>query len=381
MVVTSQCAPRRIWKAADGGDRERGGYRAHDLDVASGARALATASTARRAPASGEGSKRINSTARINPDGPSWNRTGAPCSCRGSALSAGALPRKREAAALCLRHSCEWRRVLGEAQHFTELVPRAHRVTGLDPARRGIRGRHLELRRRVTELTERRRDLGRERGRDQRERELFAPGVGLVDVEAAERIAIERDRHEVNLAGRRERIDELDRMELVRRRGDAVLGELARELGAVRTGGERRVDELLIGHRVALVDEAEPAEEIAEQLVVAARFANRRRDRGRVVHPHVAVAAAELAMLEERRRWKDDVCELRGIGHDLLVDDDEQILAAQLLDQLALIGRGHRRVRVVDEQALDRRLAQRGERVGDAALVARARDGLLRTAR
>src|SRR3569833_4060406 len=70
MVVTSQCAPRRIWKAADGGDRARGWYRAHDLDVASGARALATASTARRAPASGEGSKRINSTARITPDGP-----------------------------------------------------------------------------------------------------------------------------------------------------------------------------------------------------------------------------------------------------------------------------------------------------------------------
>ena len=236
-------------------------------------------------------------------------------------------------------------------------------------------GGDLELGGRVAELAERRADLGRERGRDQRERELVAAGIGLVDVEAAERVAIERRRDEWILPRGRERVDEHDRIR-PRSRASRSPCSASWRCSSGPCGPAANVESTssLVGHRVAGAGRGRSAEQLAEQLVVAARLAGGRRDRGRVVHPHVAVAAAELAMLEERRRRQHDVGELRGVGHHLLVDDDEQVLAAELLDERALVRRGRRRVRVVDEQALDRRLAQRRRARGRRAhwLTARA---------
>ena len=127
----------------------------------------------------------------------------------------------------------------------------------------------------------------------------------------------------------------------------------APERGAVGAGGERRGDQLVVGHRVARADQAEPLEQRAEQLVVTARLADRGRDRRAVEQPHRAVAAADLAVLEERGRRQHDVGEPRGVGHHLVMDHDEQVVARQLVDHDALIRRGRGGVAVVDEQALE----------------------------
>ena len=45
-------------------------------------------------------------------------------------------------------------------------------------------------------------------------------------------------------------------------------------------------------------------------------------------------------MLQKGRRGQDDIGHLRGLGHELLVDADEQILAREALPDEAEVGRG-----------------------------------------
>ena len=139
--------------------------------------------------------------------------------------------------------------------------------------------------------------------------------------------------------------------------------------------GERARHELVVGQGVAVAHEAEPRGERAEQLVVGARLAWWRRDGRAVVHPHHAVAAAQVAVLEERGGRQHHVGELGGVGHHLLVDDHEQIVARQLLDHGALVRGGRGRVAVVDEERLDPWRAQGAQRGRQLAHVDDARAG------
>ena len=50
-----------------------------------------------------------------------------------------------------------------------------------------------------------------------------------------------------------------------------------------------------------------------------------------------------------------DVGVTRGIGHELLVHDGEQVLALQAFDNQILIGQGHHRIQVVDHEPGDGR--------------------------
>ena len=65
-----------------------------------------------------------------------------------------------------------------------------------------------------------------------------------------------------------------------------------------------------------------------------------------------AVAAGEVVALEERRRRQQHVGVARRVGHHLVEDDGEQVVALQSAQDAALVGRRHRGVRVVDEQQL-----------------------------
>ena len=56
-----------------------------------------------------------------------------------------------------------------------------------------------------------------------------------------------------------------------------------------------------------------------------------------------------------RRRGKHDVRVERGVGEHLIVHDREQVVAGQALEHELLAGRGHCRVRPLDEQHADRR--------------------------
>lgn len=69
----------------------------------------------------------------------------------------------------------------------------------------------------------------------------------------------------------------------------------------------------------------------------------------------MAATGIVVVVLEEHGRGQDDVGELRRLGHELLVDHEEQVLARQPLMDVCLIGGDGRGIGVLDEHRLDRR--------------------------
>ena len=119
---------------------------------------------------------------------------------------------------------------------------------------------------------------------------------------------------------------------------------------------------------------AEPLGERRDHIVVGAA-ALRRLDRLRAeLQILVAAGGVEVVVLEEHRRRQHDVGDARGVGHELLVHADEQVLARKAAPHLLLIGRDGQRIGVLDQHRLDRaaalqRLALAGQHRADARLV------------
>jgi hypothetical protein len=67
-----------------------------------------------------------------------------------------------------------------------------------------------------------------------------------------------------------------------------------------------------------------------------------------------AVPPRQLAVLEERGGRQEHVGVMRRVGAHLVVDDGEEVLALEPATHALLVGRGGERVRVVDEERLDR---------------------------
>ena len=91
-----------------------------------------------------------------------------------------------------------------------------------------------------------------------------------------------------------------------------------------------------------------------------------------------AVAARDVVALEERRGRQHHVGVARGVGHHLVEDDGEEIVALEPAQHAPLVGRRDRRVAVVDEQHLDRRIGVLGQRAAELVHVDDARRGLRR---
>jgi hypothetical protein len=83
----------------------------------------------------------------------------------------------------------------------------------------------------------------------------------------------------------------------------------------------------------------------------------------------------DLGVLKLRRRGQHDVGVVHGVGWKLLVHHDEQIVAHQALVYTLQVGRDRCRITVIDEQRLDRRVIQFGERLAQLVHVDRARAG------
>ena len=108
---------------------------------------------------------------------------------------------------------------------------------------------------------------------------------------------------------------------------------------------------------------AEPPGQRANHLVVGAAI-RRRLDRlRRELQILVRARGIEVVVLQEHRRRQNDVGVARGVGHELLVHDDKQILAAKSAAHFCLIGRDHHRVGVLDQHRLDRAAALQRFRV------------------
>ena len=122
-----------------------------------------------------------------------------------------------------------------------------------------------------------------------------------------------------------------------------------------------------------MIGQAEPNAELAEDLVIRPRFADRGDHRLHELQVIGAVALRDVVVLEERRRRQHDVGVHRGVGHHLLEDDGEQIVALEALAHAILIGHGRERIAVVDEQHRDRRVLVLGQRPAEMVHVHDAR--------
>ena len=120
--------------------------------------------------------------------------------------------------------------------------------------------------------------------------------------------------------------------------------------------GEQLLNELRVALAEARIVEAEPLGQEPEDLGVRHGLAAR-LDRGLVLR-QVVVAPREdhVEMLELCRGREDDVGVLRGVGHELLEHDGEQVLAAQALEHPLLVGATTAGFEFQQTQRLDRRV-------------------------
>ena len=102
---------------------------------------------------------------------------------------------------------------------------------------------------------------------------------------------------------------------------------------------------------------SEPPRERADDVVVRAAFAGRIDRLRRELEVLVGARGIEVVVLEEHRRRQDDVGMARGVGHELLVHADEQIVAGKTAPHRLLVRRDHHRVGVLDQHRPDRAAA------------------------
>ena len=68
----------------------------------------------------------------------------------------------------------------------------------------------------------------------------------------------------------------------------------------------------------------------------------------------VSIGGLQVLVLEERGRGKNDVGVVGGVGEELLVHHGEQVRTLQSANHLVVVGTNRRRIRVVNEERLDR---------------------------
>ncbi len=102
---------------------------------------------------------------------------------------------------------------------------------------------------------------------------------------------------------------------------------------------------------------------------------------GAVEHAGVAAARVIIVVLHEGGGGQDDIGHLGRLGHELLVDDGEQVLTPEPLPGEGVIGSDHHGIGVLDQQRLDgaaalERVGIAGEDGADAAHIELAHIGL-----
>ena len=106
------------------------------------------------------------------------------------------------------------------------------------------------------------------------------------------------------------------------------------------------------------VVEAEPVGQRREDLVIGAALARRLDQLRPEENVLMAAALVDVVVLEKHRRRQHDVGNRRRLGHHLLVDADEEVLAGEAALDLRLLGRDRHRVGVLDQHRRHRRAAE-----------------------
>ena len=99
-----------------------------------------------------------------------------------------------------------------------------------------------------------------------------------------------------------------------------------------------------------------------------------RQDRAAQLQIGVGAGGVEIVVLEKCRRRQHDVGHRRGLGHELLVDADEQVVAGKALTHETEFRGDHHRIGILDEECGNRRAvaevaAVAGQHRADARLV------------
>ena len=121
------------------------------------------------------------------------------------------------------------------------------------------------------------------------------------------------------------------------------------------------------------MQQAETGAQFTEDVRIRARLAVGFDHRPHQLQADVAVGLREVVVLEEGRRWQDDVGVHRRVGHHLLEHHREQVVALKPLDDTALVGHRGGGVAVVDEEHLHRRVGVFEQRPPEVVHVHQAR--------
>ena len=96
-------------------------------------------------------------------------------------------------------------------------------------------------------------------------------------------------------------------------------------------GAQCLLDDLESGHLEAGMAGAEALRQAADHLVVRAALGVGRQDGAADLQKGVAAGGVDVVVFEKRRRRQHDIGHRRGLGHELLVHADEQIVAGEPL--------------------------------------------------
>ena len=140
---------------------------------------------------------------------------------------------------------------------------------------------------------------------------------------------------------------------------------------------QAHVDQLARGHGEAGMARAEALAQRANHLVIGAALTGRLDELRPEQNVLAAAGGIKIVVLDEHGGRQDDVRDLGGVGHELLVHADEQILAGETALDHVLVRRDRDRIGVLDEERVDRpaalqRVGIAGEDGADARLVEHA---------
>ncbi len=111
------------------------------------------------------------------------------------------------------------------------------------------------------------------------------------------------------------------------------------------------IDQFARGHVETGMADAEPLRQRANHLVIGAAFAPRLDQLRPEQNILAAAGGIEIVVLDEHGGRQHDVGDFRGVGHELLVHADEQIVAREAALDHLLVGRDGDRIGVLDQHA------------------------------
>src|SRR5512132_3756645 len=130
----------------------------------------------------------------------------------------------------------------------------------------------------------------------------------------------------------------------------AIKPAIGGELGERSTFGypQHLIDQVARAHLESMVVGPKAFGERANHFVIVAAFTRRLDQFGPENEILVPASAINIVVLEEGRRRKYHICHLSRLGHELLMNADEQILAGKAFLDLVLIWRNRHRIGVLD---------------------------------